>query len=109
MSDNPNDPIFPEFANIKSGRDRASGEANKVRKIAGITREGVTAHSARHTWQDRLDAARVPIAERDYLIAHKTKQSTAVAQGYGSGYPAKNMLENQLAALACEDWGDFRN
>jgi len=108
MSDNPNDPVFPEFANIKSGRDRASAEANKVRKMAGITRNGVTAHSARHTWQDRLDAARVPIAERDYLIAHKTKQSSAVAQAYGSAYPAKNMLENQLAALACEDWGDFR-
>ena len=108
MSDSPNDPVFPEFANIKSGRDRASGEANKVRKIAGIIRDGVTAHSARHAWQDRLDAARVPIAERDYLIAHKTKQSSAVAQAYGSAYPAKNMLENQLAALACTDWGDFR-
>lgn len=108
MSDNPNDPIFPEFANITSGRDRASAEANKVRKRAGITRDGVTAHSARHTWQDRLDAARVPIAERDYLIAHKTKQSSAVAQAYGSAYPARNMLQNQLAALACTDWGDFR-
>tara|TARA_R110000744_G_scaffold209385_2_gene328296 strand:- start:3 stop:1547 length:1545 start_codon:yes stop_codon:yes gene_type:complete len=108
MSDSPNDPIFPEFANIRSGRDRASAQANKVRKKAGVTRDGVTAHSARHTWQDRLDAARVPIAERDYLISHKTKQSSAVAQAYGSAYPAKNMLENQLAALACTDWGDFR-
>ena len=108
MSSNPNDPIFPEFANIRSGRDRASAEANNVRKRAGITRDGVTTHSARHTWQDRLDAARVPIAERDYLLAHKTKQSSAVAQAYGTAYPPKNMLENQLAALACEDWGDFR-
>lgn len=108
MPSNPDDPIFPEFANIPSGRDRASAEANKLRKQAGILRDGVTAHSARHTWQDRLDAARVPIAERDYLIAHKTKQSSAVAQAYGSAYPAKNMLENQLAALACKDWGDFR-
>ena len=108
MSEHPNDTIFPEFANIPSGRDRASAEANTIRKKAGITRDGVTAHSARHAWQDRLDAARVPIAERDYLIAHKTKQSSAVAQAYGSAYPAKNMLENQLAALACEDWGDFR-
>ena len=108
ISGNPSDPIFPEFANIRSGRDRASAEANKVRKRAGITRVGVTAHCARHTWQDRLDAARVAIAERDYLLSHKTKQSSAVAQAYGSGYLAKNMLENQLAALACKDWGDFR-
>lgn len=108
ISSNPSDPIFPEFANIRSGRDRASAEANKVRKRAGITRDGVTAHSTRHTWQDRLDAARVPIAERDYLLAHKTKQSSAVAQAYGTAYPATNMLENQLAALACKDWGDFR-
>ncbi|EET46960.1 hypothetical protein TR2A62_0101 [Thalassobium sp. R2A62] len=35
-------------------------------------------------------------------------QSSTVAQAYGSGYLAKNMLENQLAALACKDWGDFR-
>jgi len=35
--------------------------------------------------------------------------SRTVAQAYGSAYPAKNMLENQLAALACEDWGDFRS
>ena len=108
MSDNPTDPVFPEFANIKSGRDRASAEANRVRRDAGVTKASVTAQSARHTWQDRLDAARVPIAERDYLIAHKTKQSSAVAQAYGSAYPARNMLEHQLAALACEDWGDFR-
>jgi len=48
--------------------------------------------------------AKVPIAERDYLIAQKTKQSSAVAQASGLAYPAKNMLENQLAALACEDF-----
>ena len=108
LSSKPTDPVFPEFALLKSGRDRASSEANRVRRAAGITREGVTAHSARHTWQDRLDAARVAIAERDYLLAHKTQQSSAVALGYGTAYPAFNMLENQLAALACTDWGDFR-
>lgn len=109
LSSNPTDPVFPEFALLKSGRDRASSEANRVRKDAGITRDGVTAHSARHTWQDRLDAARVSIAERDYLLAHKTKQSSAVALGYGTAYPALNMLQNQLAALEVTDWGDFRS
>ena len=83
MSDNPTDPVFPEFANIKSGRDKASAEANRVSRDAGVTRDGVTAHSARQTWQDKLDAARVPIAERDYQITHKTKHSSAVAQAYG--------------------------
>ncbi len=41
MSSNSNDPVFPEFANIPSGRDRASHEANNVRRKAGITRDGV--------------------------------------------------------------------
>ncbi|MDE4145236.1 tyrosine-type recombinase/integrase [Phaeobacter gallaeciensis] len=102
-------PLLPQFANLKSGRDKASRLANDVRRKAGITRKGVTAHSARHTWQDRLDAARVPISERDYLLAHKTSQSSAVAQGYGSAYPATTMQRNQLAALACTSWGDFRS
>jgi len=107
-SSNSTDPLLPQFANLASGRDRASQEANTLLAKAGIDRDGVTAHSTRHTWQDRLDAARVHISERDYLLAHKAKQSSAVAQGYGSAYPAKNMLENQLAALKCTDWGDFR-
>jgi hypothetical protein len=43
-----------------------------------------------------------------YPIAHKTKQSSAMAQAHGTEYPAKNMLENQPAALADKDCGDFR-
>ena len=104
VSDNPTELVFPEFANIKSGRDRASAEANRIRRDVGVTRDGVTAHSARQTWQDRLDAARVPIAERDYLIAHKTKHSSAAAQAYVPAYPARNMLQSQMSALACEDF-----
>ena len=76
---------------------------------AGVVRNGVSSHSARHTWQDRLDAARVAIAERDFLLAHKTTQSSVVAAGYGSFYPPQNMLHNQLAALNCTEWGDFRS
>ena len=43
-----------------------------------------------------------------YQIAHKTKQSSAMAQVNGTEYLAKNMLENQPAALADKDCGDFR-
>ena len=73
-----------------------------------MDRDMVSPHSARHTWQDRLDAARVSPSERDYLIAHKTEQSSAIAMNYGSSYPPKNMLENQLAAARVTEWGDFR-
>ena len=106
---NPTDPYLPQFGSLKSYRDRASQEANRVLRKAGVVRSGVSSHSARHTWQDRLDAARVAIAERDYLLAHKTTQSSAVAAGYGSFYPPQNMLHNQLAALNCTEWGDFRS
>jgi integrase len=105
---NATDPFLLRFGGLKSYRDRAQQEVSKVLKRAGVMRDGVKPHSARHTWQDRLDAARVPIAERDYLLAHKTDQSSAVAAGYGTFYPPKNMLENQLAALNCKEWGDFR-
>ena len=103
------DAFLPQFGRLKSYRDRAGQEASKVLKAAKVVRDGVRPHSARHTWQDRLDAARVPIAERDYLIAHKTEHSSAIAMAYGSSYPPQNMLENQLAALNCLDWGDFRD
>jgi len=105
----PRDAFLPQFGRLKSYRDRAGQEASKVLKAAKVVRDGVRPHSARHTWQDRLDAARVPIAERDYLIAHKTEHSSAIAMAYGSSYPPQNMLENQLAALNCLDWGDFRD
>jgi hypothetical protein len=59
-------------------------------------------------WQVALRSLRKARKQRDYLIAHKTKQSSAVAEVYRSAFPARNMLESQLAALACEDWGDFR-
>ena len=103
------DSFLPQFGRLKSYRDRVGQEASKVLKAAKVVRDGVRPHSARHTWQDRLDAARVPIAERDYLIAHKTEHSSAIATAYGSSYPPENMLENQLAALNCLDWGDFRD
>jgi integrase len=107
--ENYRDAFLPQFGRLKSYRDRAQQEASKVLRAAKVVREGVRPHSARHTWQDRLDAARVPISERDYLLAHKTEQSSAIAMAYGTSYPPKNMLENQLAALGCLEWGDFRD
>ena len=102
------EPFLPKFGRLKSYRDRAAQEASKVLKVAKVDRDMVSPHSARHTWQDRLDAARVSPSERDYLIAHKTEQSSAIAMNYGSSYPPKNMLENQLAAARVTEWGDFR-
>ena len=41
----------------------------------------------------------------DYRMGHKTKQSSVVAQGYGTGYSLLVLKEAAERINAQEDWG----
>jgi integrase len=55
-----------------------------LRSVVGITDSRLSFHSARHAVKDRLRAARIPESEQRALMGHG---ATAVADGYGSGFP----------------------
>jgi integrase len=62
-----------------------------MRKETGIDDPKLSFHSARHTFKDRLRAARVPEPIQRALMGHGTD---GVADGYGLGYPVTLLADD---------------
>ena len=63
-------------------------------------------YSLRHTFKDRAEAA-MDSRYVQYLIGHKTKDSSAVHQKYGTGVPPSVLVDGMVAIQALTDWGIF--
>jgi integrase len=66
-----------------------------MRKETSIADRRLTFHSTRHTFKDRLRAARVPEPIQRALMGHGKED---VADGYGIGYPM-NVLAEEVAKV----------
>ena len=63
-------------------------------------------YSLRHTFKDRAEAA-MDSRYVQYLIGHKTKDSSAVHQKYGTGVPPSVLVDGMVAIQSLKDWGMF--
>lgn len=61
-----------------------------LRDVVKIADPRLSFHSTRHTFKDRLRAARVPEHEQRAIMGHA---GTSVADGYGLGYPLSVLAE----------------
>jgi integrase len=61
-----------------------------LREVVGIADSRLSFHSTRHTFKDRLRAARVPEHEQRTIMGHA---GNSVADGYGLGYPMGVLAE----------------
>ena len=79
--------LFPQY--IKEGKCYATHASNAVNKWLKRDFGGLTAHSLRHTFRDRLRAAAVPLEAIDQIGGWKS--IGGIGSGYGQGYSADHL------------------
>ena len=63
-------------------------------------------YSLRHTFKDRAEAA-MDSRYVQYILGHKTKDSSAVHQRYGTNAPPSALVEGMVDIQALTEWGLF--
>lgn len=63
-------------------------------------------YSLRHTFKDRAEAA-MDSRYVQYLIGHKTKDSSEVHQKYGTGVPPSVLVDGMISIQSLKEWGMF--
>ena len=63
-------------------------------------------YSLRHTFKDRAEAA-MDSRYVQYILGHKTKDSSAVHQRYGTNTPPSALVKGMAAIQALTEWGMF--
>jgi integrase len=106
---NKDDPIFPTYG---MGRHSSSERSKKLnRHIMNMRRDfddsQLSPYSLRHTFKDRAAMARVPSSVTEYLMGHKSKQSSKIHQRYGTGLPPQELVEWMTAIQEVQDHGHF--
>lgn len=94
--------LFPIHAELYGNRGRAAREALSFREVldaAGITREGVTVHSWRHTFNTRLAEAGADKETRKRLSGH-TQDATSDRYNHAEYYAADLEAIEKAAAGA---------
>ncbi|MBB25849.1 MAG: hypothetical protein CME02_10065 [Geminicoccus sp.] len=99
-------PLFPRYATANGNSTLSATLKKRFFATWGEdSGRNLTSYSARHAFKDRGRAAGVDLAVLDYLMGHKTKQSSVVAQGYGTGYSLSVLKEAAEKINTQEDWG----
>jgi integrase len=81
----------PDVLPFKSDGHYYSKRVNPwLREVVGVADRRLSFHSTRHTFKDRMRAARVPEPEQRAIMGHA---GNSVADGYGLGYPMSVLAE----------------
>ena len=106
---NKDDPIFPTYG---VGRHSSSERSKKLNKHIMNMRSHhddsqLSPYSLRHTFKDRAAMARVPSSVTEYLMGHRTKQSSAIHRSYGTGLPPQELVKWMVAIQEITEHGHF--
>ena len=106
---NKDDPIFPTYG---VGRHSSSERSKKLNKHIMNMRSHhddsqLSPYSLRHTFKDRAAMARVPSSVTEYLMGHRTKQSSAIHRSYGTGLPPQELVKWMVAIQEVTEHGHF--
>ena len=103
------DPIFPTYG---VGRHSSSERSKKLNKHIMNMRSHhddsqLSPYSLRHTFKDRAAMARDPSSVTEYLMGHRTKQSSAIHRSYGTGLPPQELVKWMVAIQEVTEHGHF--
>ena len=106
---NKNDPIFPTYGVGKHSSSERSKKLNKhiVNMRQDFDDSQLSPYSLRHTFKDRAAMARVPNSVTEYLMGHRSKDSSRVHERYGTGLPPQELVEWMTAIQEVQDHGHF--
>jgi len=104
-----NDPIFPTYGVGKHSSSERSKKLNKhiVNMRQDFDDSQLSPYSLRHTFKDRAAMARVPNSVTEYLMGHRSKDSSRVHERYGTGLPPQELVEWMTAIQEVQDHGHF--
>ena len=103
------DPIFPIHGVGKHSSSERSKKLNKhiVNMRQDFDDSQLSPYSLRHTFKDRAAMARVPNSVTEYLMGHRSKESSIVHERYGTGLPPQELVEWMTAIQEVQDHGHF--
>ena len=105
----PDDLVFPEYGcgkHVSSSRTKLlSNHISNMR--SGYDSRQAVPYSLRHTFKDRYEAAGVPAQVGEYIMGHKTKQSSKVHSKYGTGMPIQMLVDYITDITEVQDHGFF--
>jgi integrase len=106
---NRNEPIFPTYG---GGRHSSADRSKKLSKHivnmrSGFDNSQLSPYSQQHTFKDRAVVAGVPSSVTEYLMGHRTKQSSAIHERYGTGLPSQELLKWMVAIQEVTEHGHF--
>ena len=106
---NKNDPIFPTYGVGKHSSSERSKKLNKhiVNMRQDFDDSQLSPYSLRHTFKDRAAMARVPNSVTEYLMGHRSKDSSRVHERYGTRLPPQELVEWMTAIQEVQDHGHF--
>ena len=105
------DPIFPIHGVGKHSSSERSKKLNKhiVNMRQDFDDSQLSPYSLRHTFKDRAAMARVPNSVTEYLMGHRSKESSIVHERYGTGLPPQELVEWMTAIQEVQDHGHFHS
>ena len=106
---NKDDPIFPTYGVGKHSSSERSKKLNKhiMNMRSHHDDSQLSPYSLRHTFKDRAAMARVPSSVTEYLMGHRTKQSSAIHRSYGTGLPPQELVKWMVAIQEVTEHGHF--
>ena len=105
----PDDLVFPEYGcgkHVSSSRTKLLSNHISNMRSDYDSRQAVP-YSLRHTFKDRYEAAGVPAQVGEYIMGHKTKQSSKVHESYGTGMPIQMLVDYITDITEVQDHGFF--
>ena len=106
---NRNEPIFPTYGGGRYSSAERSKKLSKhiVNMRSGFDNSQLSPYSLQHTFKDRAVVAGVPSSVTEYLMGHRTKQSSAINERYGTGLPPQELVKWMIAIQEVMEHGHF--
>jgi len=102
----PQEPMFGKYGPVKSHSNVSNQLGAVITDRMGVRDPALVPYSSRHTFKDRGRVARIRIEIIDYMQGHVTTASSKIAQGYGTGLPPEELIEDLEKLLQTKRWGD---
>ena len=74
---------------------------------SGFDNSQLSPYSLQHTFKDRAVVAGVPSSVTEYLMGHRTKQSSELRERYGTGLPPQELVKWMVAIQEVTEHGHF--
>ena len=100
--------IFPRHGyGTHSSSDRSALLTAHIVNERPYDPDQLSPYSLRHTFKDRAVKAKVDTAQREYLMGHKSPESSRIHEDYGTKQPVKDTVDDMQRILTVKSWGYF--